>query len=63
MTQLPEPYIRKYDYSSYQNANPTPGIRVNVDLDDISRAIGEINSTLGVLALEGLISLSSTVET
>jgi len=41
----PEPYSRQYDYASYQNANPTrplPGVRVNVDLDEVERAGGGV---------------------
>jgi hypothetical protein len=53
----PQPYTRQFDYSGYQNTNPTrplPGIKVNQDLSDIQRAVGEIIATLqGITRSDG----------
>lgn len=59
----PVDYERLYDYAGYQNANPTrplPGTRVNLDLNDVQRAISEIIATLrGVTRSDGALSNGS----
>lgn len=59
----PQEYERLYDYAGYQNANPArplPGTRVNLDLNDVQRAISEIIATLrGVTRSDGAIANGS----
>lgn len=59
----PDEYTRLFDYSGYQNANPTrplPGVRVNQDLDDLERVTGEIITTLqGITRSDGEIANGS----
>lgn len=46
----PEKYTRLFDYEGYQNANPTrplPGVRVNIDLNDLKRVTSETIDFLG----------------
>lgn len=48
---FPRRYSRLFDYQGYQNANPTrplPGVRVNVDLNDVKRVTDETIDFLGV---------------
>src|SRR5690348_15191395 len=43
----PTNYTRSYDFSSYQNSNPTrplPGVRVNIELDAIAGKAAELNA-------------------
>ena len=59
----PQNYTRLFDYQSYQNANPTrplPGDRVNLDLNEVVRAVGETNAFVrGVTRSDGRLANNS----
>ncbi len=61
MTTFPEPYIRQFDFASYQNANPTrplPGNRVNADLNAVEATLDQVLATLQAIIFNRQIELS-----